>query len=479
MKQCPECKRAYDDANSFCVFDGKQLALSEETDPCIGLIIDGKYRIDSKIAKGGTGTVYEATHLQLNAKVAIKIIHPHLASDPRALERFRREALITMRVRHTNAIAVMDFGMTTMKMRNLSSTGNGSPMVDTGGDASSVYVVMELLDGVTLDHRLRERGFLTPQEANPIMQQICAALHVAHEHQIVHRDLKPENVFFHKDEEREVIKLVDFGIAKYKGKVENEDEEMRLTQAGFVVGTPFYMSPEQCGGFEVDHRSDIYSLGVILYQMLTGKMPFEGAKASIIVMKHITEKAKPIYEIRPEIPAVINAVVMHALEKKPEDRPQSVLELAQELDSAVKAITDSELQKVFLDASDSDLEAALLLATDPGSNAAMLAESSVSRRSTGNLEHVDTAESNSRYPTPDMVALSESQITAINNSPPADELFMELQTISKDIAMLLTIVSNDLECKITPDFMSFGELRAAVDNLRGLLFAIYKTHYSN
>src|SRR5262249_26848128 len=157
--------------------------------------------------------------------------------------------------------------------------------------------------------RLRQKGFLPPAEANQIMQQICAALAVAHQHSIIHRDLKPENIFMHRDEGREVIKIVDFGIAKYNGKFDDDDEpSARLTQIGFVVGTPFYMSPEQCSGLDVDPRSDIYSLGVILYQLLTGRLPFEGNRAGVIVTKHKVEKPRPLYEIKPDIPAVLNAV---------------------------------------------------------------------------------------------------------------------------------------------------------------------------
>jgi serine/threonine protein kinase len=333
---------------------------------------------------------------------------------------------------------------------------------------------MELLDGETLDQRLRHRGYFTPQEANTIMQAVCAALSVAHEHDIIHRDLKPENVFFHKDESREVIKLVDFGIAKHRGKVEDE-EDIQLTQAGFVVGTPFYMSPEQCGGFEVDVRSDVYALGVILYQILTGKLPFDGNKASIVVMKHITDKAKPLYEIRPEIPAVINAVVMHALAKKPEDRPQTAMELARELDSAVKAVTEHELQKVFLDATEDDLEAALLLTSEPGSDAGLLAGSSLRRHTMSGL--AAEAEKIKERQAQETVAISDSQQLPVGANQAIDGLFLELLYTAKDLIAVLEMIRNSLEQNSIPDREAFLELKHSIDQLRGVVFGLQTTHY--
>ncbi|MEW6731899.1 MAG: serine/threonine-protein kinase [Acidobacteriota bacterium] len=448
MKQCPECKRAYDDTNSFCVFDGQRLIMTEEVDPFVGLLIDSKYHIDRRIAKGGSGNVYQATHIQLSAPVAVKIIHPRLASDSRAIERFRREALVTMKVRHTNAIAVMDFGITNNNV---------------------VYVVTELLEGVTLEQRLRQQGFLSLEDANTIVQQICAAIAVAHEHQIIHRDLKPENIFLHSDEDREVVKVVDFGIARFLGKVEDEEESVRLTQAGFVVGTPFYMSPEQCNGMEVDARSDIYSLGIIIYQMLTGRLPFEGSKAGIIVMKHKMEKPKPLYEMRPGIPAVINAVVMHALEKKPENRPQTVTELAHEMGAAIKAVTEQELQKVFLNATERDLEAAVLLACEPASGIGIMTEAS-RQLSAADLE---TTES----PISKAIAISDSPPDGLGEPPLLDNLSLELHHSIHELSLIFQMIASHLENQNLPDENLFRDLKIGVDQLRGLLFAIQKTHY--
>lgn len=458
MKQCIECKRAYEDSNSFCVFDGQKLVPTEPDDPCIGLVIDNKYRIESKIARGGTGMVYRALHIQLNTPVAIKIIHPHLANDPKAVERFRREALMTMKIRHTNAIAIMDFGATKFVLPK----SNVGDIKLNNVEANSVYVVMELLQGHTLEEKLVTHGSFSLEETNKIIQQICDALKVAHDHKIVHRDLKPDNIFFHKDEDNEVVKLVDFGIARYLGNVEDEEEVSRLTQAGFVVGTPFYMSPEQCGGFDVDTRSDIYSLAIIIYRMLTGVLPFDGKKASIIVMKHISEKPKPIYEFKPELPAIVNGVIMHALSKKPADRPQTVTELAEELEAAIKAVTEQELQKVFMEASEYDLEAALLLTTDPGRSVDF--SSSISRFTTGQLESP-------------LINTSANTMESADLEPGVDNLFQELLKDIKDLNILLTMTQEELESNSFPDRDTFYELRTLVDQIRGVLFGLHATYY--
>ncbi|KAF0250199.1 MAG: serine/threonine protein kinase bacterial [bacterium] len=244
-----------------------------------------------------------------------------------------------MQVRHPNAIAVFDFGVTTDNV---------------------VYVVMELLRGMSLRQKLKQMCYVSLLDVDSVIQQICAAVAVAHRRKIVHRDLKPENIFIHNDGDEEIVKVVDFGLAKLRGFIDDV-ESPALTRDGLVIGTPLYMSPEQSRGRSVDKRSDIYSLGVILYEMLTGNLPFRGASLSEIAVKHATEKPKPVYEVRPVLPAVINAVVMHALEKLPKNRPNTVSEWALSLHAAVKAVTEGQFRDLFLNASDGDLEAAILL----------------------------------------------------------------------------------------------------------------------
>lgn len=355
MKRCAVCNRKFEDTNTFCPYDGQEL-VALLTQDIIGRLIDNKYLIESKIARGGTGTVYKALHVQLNVSVAVKVLHNERMNDALAVERFRREAYAAMQVRHPNAIAVFDFGVTTDNL---------------------VYVVMELLRGMSLRQKLKQMCYVSLLDVDSVIQQICAAVAVAHKRKIVHRDLKPENVFIHNDGDEEIVKVVDFGLAKLRGFIDDTDSPA-LTRDGLVIGTPLYMSPEQSRGRPVDKRSDIYSLGVMLYEMLTGTLPFRGASLSEIAIKHATEKPKPVYEIRPSLPAVINAVVMHALEKVPKNRPNSITEWSKSLHVAVKAVTEGQFRDLFLNASDEDLEAAILLTgemaqlgignTSPGDN---------------------------------------------------------------------------------------------------------------
>lgn len=343
MKFCSFCNRKYDINSAFCPYDGKELSMVAPDEDLVGRIIDNKYQLQEHIARGGTGAIFRALHLQLNVPIAVKVMHADRVNDVTSVERFRREAYAAMQVRHPNAIAVFDFGVTEDKL---------------------VYVVMELLSGMSLRQRLKQQCYYSIIEVNNIMQQICAAVAIAHKHNIVHRDLKPENIFLQNDNGTDVIRVLDFGLAKLRNLGENEDQSS-ITRNGLVVGTPLYMSPEQSRGRHVDRRSDIYSLGVILYELLTGHLPFRAQSFSALAIKHATEPPKPIYDIRPGLPGVINAVVMHALEKSPQKRPNSLFTWAAELQAAVRAVTEREFSNLFLTASDEDLEAALLLAGEP------------------------------------------------------------------------------------------------------------------
>lgn len=313
MKTCPECRRAYGDNKSFCVYDGKLLVDSETVDLLVERVIDNKYAIDYKLAEGGTSAIYHATHLQLKVPVAIKVMRQQLADDPAAIERFRREAYAAMRVRHPNAVAVLDFGIT---------------------DDRLVYVVMELLEGQLLADRMRVRGILPIEEANLIIQQIASALSVAHARGIVHRDLKPENIFLQMEDGREVVKVLDFGIARVQELNFTEDGE--LTQSGTVMGTPHYISPEQASGQTVDARSDIYSLGVLLYQMVTGQVPFDGPSTLIVLLKQLNERPVAPLQLNPKLSQRLNNLILAALEKDPRSRPQTVESFARQLASIIE-----------------------------------------------------------------------------------------------------------------------------------------------
>ena len=199
MKKCAACLKDYPQDTLFCPYDGSRLTDLNENEPYINTILDNKYRIDFKVAEGGMGNVYRATHLHLGIPVAVKIMHTDLLSDINSIERFRREAQATMQIRHTNAIAVLDFGVT---------------------NNNTVYLVMEFLEGCTLRRRLREVARFSISDTNWIIQQVCTGVHAAHKRNIIHRDLKPDNIFLQREAGEEIVKVLDFGIAKLKNQIE-------------------------------------------------------------------------------------------------------------------------------------------------------------------------------------------------------------------------------------------------------------------
>jgi serine/threonine-protein kinase len=296
----------------YCPFDGNALVQAVERDPLVGAVLDNKYRIEEKVGEGGMGRVYRATHIQMDHTVALKVLHPHLSSDQTAIERFRREARAAAYISHPNAVSVTDFGVTR----------------DTG----TAYLVMEFLEGIELRKKLKQQRHLDYKDAFLIVYQTCAALHAAHTKGIVHRDLKPDNIWLIKSQEGiDRVKVLDFGIAKLM----QQSDTGKLTQQGMIVGTPFYMSPEQCRGEELDARSDIYSLGVIMYEMLTGKVPFEAPTPVGVVLKHANEPPRPPHQLRGDMPLSVEQVVLRALGKQREERQTNAIELAQEFESAL------------------------------------------------------------------------------------------------------------------------------------------------
>ena len=312
MKFCPVCKKDMKDQLLYCPFDGQLLITKTERDEFIGLVIEDKYQIEEKIGEGGMGKVYRATHIQIGHTVAIKILHSQLATDQTAIERFRREARAAAYIQHPNAVAVTDFGV----------------MKDTG----MAYLVMEFLTGIELRQMIKERKQLDYEETFIIVHQTCSALQAAHVKGIIHRDLKPDNIWLLKSEDDiPRVKVLDFGIAKLK----TDTESNQLTQQGMIVGTPYYMSPEQCKSEELDARSDIYSMGIILYEMLTGQVPFLAATPVGVVLKHANEAPRPLRELRDSIPEQLEAVVLRALQKERKDRQESAVQLAQELENAL------------------------------------------------------------------------------------------------------------------------------------------------
>ena len=293
------------------------LIFSALSDVLPGTVLDDKYRLDHKIGAGGFGAVYKATHLELGRPVAVKILRPTPGNDtPEALSRFRQEAVSACRLSHPNAVTVVDFG--------ISSTG-------------IAYLVMELLQGRTLKEVLQDQPVLSLRRAAEILSPVCEALATAHGANIVHRDIKPDNIFLHRgDQGGEVIKVVDFGIAKLVG-TEHPPEMQGMTETGVILGTPDYMSPERLSGGQYDGRSDVYSVAVLLYQMLSGHLPFQFDREAgpyAIALKLMTEEPRPLGDIVLDLPEEIGRLVGRALAKNPEARP-SAREFARELSSSV------------------------------------------------------------------------------------------------------------------------------------------------
>ena len=308
MKTCPKCGVEYPDANTLCPADG--VALETTEDSLIGTTLAGKYRIDERLNEGGMGTVYRGTHVLMEKTVAIKVLRPSLAADEKIVARFSREARAASRISHPNALSVTDFG----------EDENGI-----------VFLVMEYLSGRTLKQVIRDEGPLPLARVVEIVRQVGDALNAAHAQGVVHRDLKSDNIMLvDTTMAGDHAKVLDFGIAKINEPDGNRDSE--LTAPNLVIGTPQYMSPEQCSqNSEIDARSDIYSLGVILYEMFVGHVPFTADSPTMVMMKHLQEPVPSVLEERSDLPASIGRVIARAMAKLPANRYQTVAELIEDL----------------------------------------------------------------------------------------------------------------------------------------------------
>jgi serine/threonine-protein kinase len=307
MKKCPKCGVEYPDATTLCPADG--IALEKDPDSLVGTTLAGKYRIDARLNEGGMGTVYRGCHILMDKTVAIKVLRPSLAADEKIVARFSREARAASRITHPNAISVTDFGE---------------------DERGHVFLVMEFLSGKTLKQLIRDEGPLPLARVVDITRQVGDALNAAHEQGVVHRDLKSDNIMLLDTMTGDHAKVLDFGIAKI-----NEPDgvvDTNLTAPNLVIGTPQYMSPEQCSqDAEIDARSDIYSLGVILYEMLVGHVPFSGDSPTMVMMKHLQEPVPSVLEERSDLPASVARVVARAMAKVPDNRYQNVAELIEDL----------------------------------------------------------------------------------------------------------------------------------------------------
>ncbi len=317
MLHCPTCGRHYSTDFEVCPEDHSPLQADATVgdaaivDPLVGHTLDEKYRLEERLGIGGMGTVYRARHLLIDRPVAVKVLNQRFVEDEAARTRFSREARACGRLQHANAVTVTDFGQS---------------------QDGYVYLVMELLEGRTLRDVLSKEAPLDAARAVSLMLQISDAVAAAHDAGIIHRDLKPANVFIvQRADVPAVVKVLDFGIAKLAADTLEDDDRMTLTQVGAMIGTPRYMSPEQCDGVELTPAADVYSLGVILYEMLTGSVPFSGSTPLAIAMKHTTELPRSPREIVSSIPVPLEELVLHTLEKDPQSRPANANEFRREL----------------------------------------------------------------------------------------------------------------------------------------------------
>lgn len=319
MKYCTLCKTKYEDGVSFCPTDGE--VLEDDPSSFVGSVLDGQYQIESLLGKGGMGAVYLARHILLGDRVAIKILPPEVRNNADWLRRFRREGQAARRLRHANAVAVHD--------------------LRTASDGT-IYMVMEYVEGHTLDAELKKRGRFTAAEAFEVLEPIMSVLNTAHAMGVVHRDLKPENIMIGKGHGEPVVKLLDLGIAKMREIAGVESGgTTELTMAGQMLGTPYYMSPEQWGepsrdgSFEIDGRADIYSLGLVAYQMITGKRPYSAVTLNELRREHISVTPPPLSEQVTGVSRAVSDVIGRAISKDRDDRQASAGELAAQLRSAL------------------------------------------------------------------------------------------------------------------------------------------------
>ncbi|MBS0658983.1 MAG: serine/threonine protein kinase [Verrucomicrobia bacterium] len=322
MRTCATCGQRFSGEAAFCPFDGTKLEVEvgaaagprpgDEVGP--GAVIGGVYRVDRVLGEGGMGTVFAVTHTRLNKRFALKMLKKDLARDPETRARFLQEAQAAGQIQHPNVVEITDF----------------AALPD-----GSAYMVMEYLDGQPLARMIKLGGALPALRAVTLVRDVAKALQAAHDASVVHRDLKPDNVFVLEIGGRETAKILDFGVAKVAGSA-------KLTRTGMVFGTPHYMSPEQASGGVVDGRTDIYALGVIMYEMFTGRVPFEADTYMGVLTKHMFEAPVPPSQLpgpARELGA-LEDLTLKALAKRPEDRYSSMNELIADLDRIVQVGPD-------------------------------------------------------------------------------------------------------------------------------------------
>jgi serine/threonine protein kinase len=304
----------------------------------IGRTLAGRFRVTGFIGEGAMASVYRAVQVQEPRDVAIKVMHPHLTGDSTFVGRFRREAKAASQIQHPNTVQILDFGV----------------------DERVLYIAMELLAGQDLFETLVVERRLGERRAVRILIQVCDALSAAHQKGIVHRDLKPENIMLLPpdpgDPTVERVKVLDFGIAKIlerdkalvpEGGAPNSLANSVLTTVGMVVGTPAYMSPEQCRGEVIDARSDVYACGILLYQLIAGRLPFAGDNAMELAVKHVRAEPPPLHTLLPSVNRDLEKLILTALGKWPAQRQESALALKAQLEAVLPKLTDAVLTAVL------------------------------------------------------------------------------------------------------------------------------------
>jgi serine/threonine-protein kinase len=324
LKICPQCGTEYELDQRFCPKDGSTLKSQDATADLVGSIIADRYHVLRKLGEGGMGTVYLAEHVKMGRKSAVKVMNPGMVHDADAISRFNREASNASKINHPNVCAVYDFGETSEGL---------------------IYLAMEYIEGPPLTKVIEDQGALPPARAAEIAKQVADALAVAHDMGIVHRDLKPDNIMLTKNRDgSDLAKVVDFGIAKAANV-----ESQKVTKTGLVVGTPEYMSPEQLSGDKLDGRSDIYALGLVTFNMLTGKLPFPAETLQESMIMRLTDKPKPLAEMKGDVPWTpqVQSVLDRALERAVDARYQTSGEFGRELLAAIKGMRDSTATRQF------------------------------------------------------------------------------------------------------------------------------------
>jgi eukaryotic-like serine/threonine-protein kinase len=303
VKQCPRCSTSYADDVSTCPLDGASLSGAARGDPFVGRTIKGRYRIVSRLGDGGMGTVYRAEQLSLGRTVALKLLHREFARDAEFVERFQQEARLAAGLNHPRLTTVYEFDQS---------------------EDGSLFIVMEYLEGMPLSDLIRQSGPLAIARAVGLGIQIAEGIEAAHAAGVIHRDVKPQNVMVLSGGTD--AKLMDFGIARL-----NDGRDGHLTRAGTMMGTPLYMAPEQIEGRPVSERTDIYAFGVVLYEMLSGQTPFTAPTSAAILAKQLNEPPRLLRSVRADVPALLERIVMQALDKDPEYRQERIAEVVRGL----------------------------------------------------------------------------------------------------------------------------------------------------